>query len=125
VLKPGGVARIMIYNLAGISVFSEWVLFALLRGRPGLSRRRVMATYNESPGTKLYSSTEARQLFSRFSRVSVETVIDSGDTLQIQLSERYKHNPILRAAFMLAPALRPLLGRASRFGTTMLIEAHK
>jgi len=125
VLKPGGRTRIMIYNLSGLSVFAVWLLFGLFRGRPRLSRRQLMATYNESPGTKLYTLSEAEQLFNRFRKVEIQTVIDSGDTLQFQVSSRYARNPILRAAFLAAPILRPLLGRRSRFGTTMLVEAVK
>jgi ubiquinone/menaquinone biosynthesis C-methylase UbiE len=125
VLKPGGTIRVMIYNLTGLSAFYQWCLFGLLRGRWTLSRRDVMATYNESPGTKLYSHSEAAKLFECFKDVKIESVIDSGDTLQFQLSDRYKHNLIIRAAFLVAPLLKPFLGKPSRYGTTMLIEARK
>jgi len=125
VLKPNGTIRVMIYNLNGFSVFYEWCLFALLRGRLRLSRRDIMAMYNESPGTKLYSQGEAAALFNRFRDVRIETIVDSGDTLQFQLSERYKDNLIIKAAFKAAPLLKPFLGKRSRFGTTMLIEACK
>lgn len=125
VLKPGAVARLMIYNLSGLSVFGVWLLFGLLRGQPMKSRRQLMATYNESPGTKLYTRNEANHLFTRFHKVQIQTLIDSGDTLQFQVSSRYARNPILRLAFLASPILRPLLGRRSRFGTTMLVEAVK
>jgi SAM-dependent methyltransferase len=125
VLKPGGVARVMIYNLSGLSVFGVWLVFGLLRGRPMLSRRQLMAVYNESPGTKLHTVSEAKQLFAQFQRAEIQTVLDSGDTLQFSVSSRYARNPALRAAFLLSPILRPLLGHQSRFGTTMLVEAVK
>jgi SAM-dependent methyltransferase len=125
VLKPGGTIRLMIYNLTGMSVFFEWCVFALLRGRWGMSRRDVMAQYNESPGTKLYNVEEAATLMDGFRDVKIETVIDSGDTLQFQLSERYKKNLVIRAGFLAAPLLKPLLGKRSSIGTTMLIEARK
>ena len=34
VLKPGAVARIMIYHARGMSVFFEWLLFGPLSGKP-------------------------------------------------------------------------------------------
>jgi SAM-dependent methyltransferase len=126
VLKPGGTVRVMIYNLNGLTAFYEWCLFALLRGRPWLSRRQIMATYNESPGTKLYTAGEARSLFDKFGTVQIRTVIDSGDCLDFMLSERYCKRSAIRFAFAVAPLLRPLIrALPSRFGTTMLIEARK
>ena len=65
-------------------------------------------------------------LFANFSECQIRTVVDSGDTLNFQLSTRYEGDPFIRAAFKIfgfLKYLRPII--PSRLGTTMLIEAKK
>ncbi len=126
VLKKGGVARIMIYNVGGLMWYYQWILFGLLKGRPGRSLRETAFYHNESIGTKLYSRLEAQELFAPFRSVNIQTVVDSGDMLDIQLSDRYRKVWLIRNIQKLAPmlrAVRPYI--PSRFGSTMLIEAVK
>lgn len=126
VLKRGGVARIMIFHVGGLAWYYQWILFGLLKGHPGRSLREIAFYHNESIGTKLYSRSEARELFAPFRSVSIHTVVDSGDTLDIQLSDRYRKVWLIRNIQKFAPVLRaarPCI--PSRFGSTMLIEAVK
>jgi SAM-dependent methyltransferase len=126
VLKPGGVARIMIYHARGMSVFFEWLLFGPLSGKPFRSARDVMFHHNESLGTKIYTRREARDLFAVFGKVNLRTVVDHGDLLDIPLSPRYRKVWLLRQAVKLSPVMK-MLNRVlpSTLGTTMLIEAVK
>ncbi len=126
VLRPGGTVRVMIYNLNGLTFFFQWCRFALLRGRPWMSRRQVAAAYTESPGLKVYSINEARELFSKFRDVRIETFIDITDTLDFPLSERYRRDPVIRAGFAVAAPFRPVIQSLPKsLGTTMLIEGRK
>ena len=126
VLKPGGVARIMIYHARGMTVFFEWLLFGPLSGKPLRSAREVMFHHNESLGTKIYTKREAGELFGAFRKVNIRTCVDAGDLLDIQLSERYQKIWLIRQAVKFSSVLktvRPVL--PSILGTTMLIEATK
>ena len=63
VLRPGGVARIMIYHKWSLVGYMLWIRYALLRLRPWMTLTEVYARYLESPGTKAYSPAQARDMF--------------------------------------------------------------
>lgn len=126
VLKPGGIAKIMIYHSGGLALKYEWMLFALLRLRPWKPLKEIVYQYNESPGTKIYSVKEAQYLVRMFSDVKIETVVSPGDVLDIQLSDRYRDNFLVKSLariFFSLKYLRPCI--PSSLGTSMLIEARK
>jgi len=126
VLRPGGTAKVMIYHLYGLMNFYEWILFGPLKMRPWRSVRDVVFHHNESIGTKLYTRAEAYELFSRYKDVQIRTLVDAGDTLDFQLSDRYNCEWIIRTAqrtFSFLKYLRPYIPNV--LGTTMLITATK
>ena len=90
VLRPGGMARIMVYHTRSIVGYMLWIRYALLRGRPGRSLADIYAQHLESPGTKAYSIDEARQLFGKFSAVDIETVLTHGDLLTSDAGQRHR-----------------------------------
>lgn len=123
VLKPGGIARIMIYHTWSMIGFMLWVRYALLRLRPWTSMRTLYARHLESPGTKAYSIAEARWLMRRFESVSIRTVLTHGDLLSSDAGQRHR-GPVLTMARALWPRrlIQTMLPRAGLF---MLIEARK
>ena len=123
VLKPGGIARIMIYHTWSMIGFMLWVRYALLRLRPWTSMRTLYARHLESPGTKAYSIAEARWLMRRFESVSIRTVLTHGDLLSSDAGQRHR-GPALTMARALWPRrlIQTMLPRAGLF---MLIEARK
>jgi SAM-dependent methyltransferase len=123
VLRPGGTAKVMIYHSPSVTGILLWIVHALLKGRPWRSPRWVIARYLESPGTKVYSRREARELFSAFSSVEFDTVLGSGDLLLMRPSRRYA-NPLARLAWRMYPRwfVRTF---CSRLGLTLLITAKK
>jgi ubiquinone/menaquinone biosynthesis C-methylase UbiE len=75
VLRPGGEARVMLYNRRSLFALGVW----LLRGAP---KRRSLAdalATVESPGTKGYTRGELERLFAPFARVQVETIATAYD----------------------------------------------
>lgn len=123
VLKPGGVAKVMIYNKYSLVGVMLWLRYAMAAGRPLTSLATIYATHLESPGTKAYTEPEARDLFARFARVTVKVMLSHGDLLSSHAGQRHE-GPLLKAARRLWP--RWLLGRiARRNGLFMLIEATK
>jgi len=123
VLKPGGIARIMIYHTWSMIGIMLWVRYALLRLRPWTSMRTLYARHLESPGTKAYSIAEARWLMRRFESVRIRTVLTHGDLLSSGAGQRHG-GPALTMARALWPRrlIQTMLPRAGLF---MLIEARK
>jgi ubiquinone/menaquinone biosynthesis C-methylase UbiE len=123
VLKPGGVAKIMIYNKWSIVGFMLWMRYGLLRLNPFLSMNKIYAEYLESPGTKAYTPKEANDLFSSFSKISISTELTHGDLLTSHAGQRHK-GLLLDIARIIWPRwfIRKFLTKAGLF---MLIVAIK
>jgi len=125
VLRPGGVARVMIYHKWSVVGFLLWIRYALMRGKPGRSLAWLYSTYLESPGTKAYTRSEGARLFAAFRDVETKALLSFGDLLLGASGQRHQ-GPLLAIARMLWPRrlLRQLLGRGN-FGLYLLIEARK
>jgi SAM-dependent methyltransferase len=123
VLRPGGMARVMIYHRHSLVGYMLWVRYGLLAGRPSRSLDEIYAAHLESPGTKTYSPQQARVLFSRFAEVKISTVLTHGDLLESGAGQRHK-GVLLTVARAIWP--RWLLRRAlRRHGLFMLVEARR
>lgn len=123
ILKPGGGAKIMIYHKWSVIGFMLWLRYAFLTGRPWRSLRDVYATHLESPGTKAFSYAEVRQLFTKFSHVSISTPLGHGDLVESDVGQRHR-GLVLTLAKQLWPRwlIRRVMPNA---GLGMLIEACK
>jgi len=123
VLKPAGVARVMIYHLHSWAAWMIWAAHCAARLRPWRSPRWAIFHHLESPGTKAFTTIEARYMFSAFSGVEITTQLSHGDLLNIRPSAKYQSRlfDALRAGY--PRRLVKLLG--NRFGLMMLIEAVK
>jgi ubiquinone/menaquinone biosynthesis C-methylase UbiE len=123
VLRPGGVARIMIYHKWSLVGYMLWIRYALLRLRPWMTLTDVYARYLESPGTKAYSVREAKRLFACFSTVQIRTCLTHGDLLESAAGQRHD-GALLSLARRIWP--RKLLRKyASSHGLFLLIRAVK
>ena len=123
VLRPGGVARIMVYHRASIVGALLWLRYGLARGRPTMRLDDIYATYLESPGTKAYAPKEATAMLrdAGFSTVHTSVELSVGDLLEGAAGQRHDSG-ILRLARRAWP--RSILRRfARRFGLFLLIEA--
>ena len=123
VLKEGGSAKLMIYHKWSLVGFMLWVRYAMLRLQPWMSLRTVYSRYLESPGTKAYSTREARELLSQFREVRIEVVLSHGDLLESMAGQRHR-GILLSLARRIWP--RALIRRVfPGLGLFMLIEARK
>lgn len=120
VLRPGGIARVMIYHRWAISGYLLWLRYGMFAG---LNLNEVYARYLESPGTKAYSIAEAEQMFSRFANVRARSQLSFGDLLQGAVGQRHG-GVLLTVAKKVWP--RALIRRfMSRHGLMLLIDAEK
>jgi SAM-dependent methyltransferase len=123
VLRRGGRARVMIYHKHALVGYMLWLRYALLRGRPWRSLNSIYSCHLESPGTKAYTRSEARELFRRFADIRISTVLTHGDLLESDAGQRHR-GWLLSLAKRLWP--RHLLRWAlPGHGLFMLIEAQK
>jgi ubiquinone/menaquinone biosynthesis C-methylase UbiE len=123
VLRPGGVAKIMIYHKWSLVGYMLWLRYALLRLRPWMTLREVYARFLESPGTKAYTPAEARRMFESFSTTQIRTWLTHGDLLESAAGQRHG-GALLSVARAIWP--RRLLRRYARScGLFMLITAVK
>jgi ubiquinone/menaquinone biosynthesis C-methylase UbiE len=123
VLRPGGVAKVMIYHKWSLVGYMLWIRYALLRLRPWMTLREVYARHLESPGTKAYSLDEARRMFAMFSRMQIRTSLTHADLLESAAGQRHAGS-LLSLARAIWP--RRLLRRfAASQGLFMLITAVK
>jgi SAM-dependent methyltransferase len=123
VLKPGGRARIMIYHLRSVTGVTLWGLHCAAKLRPWKSPRWAIFNHLESPGTKAYTTEEARRLFSAYRRVDIRTVLGPGDLLLMPPSAKYQ-TWYFQVPWKLYPR-RVIRRLGDRFGLGMLIEAER
>lgn len=126
VLKPGGELRIMLYHWVSVGALLVWLAQGPLRGRL-VGPRTTYARYVESPGTKMFSEREARQMVGRYFRpesIVLRSYLGAGDLLSQRLSARYSAWP-WRLAQRLHPRwfVQHVLG--DRWGTSLTITALK
>jgi len=123
VLRPGGIARIMIYHKWSLVGYMLWLRYALMRFRPWTSLADVYSTYLESPGTRAYTVREAREMFATFKSADVRIVLTHGDLLESAAGQRHE-GILLSAARLIWP--RTLLKKwAKAHGLFMMIQAVK
>ena len=123
VLRPGGVAKVMIYHSRSLTGYMLWLRYALLAGKPFAPLGAIYARHLESPGTKAYTVAEARALFARFAEVRVQVRLNHGDLLTGAVGQRHC-SVLLSAAKALWPRslIRAFL---PGHGLYLLIEARK
>lgn len=123
VLRPSGIAKIMIYHKWSMVGYILWLRYALLRLKPWMTLADVYSKHLESPGTKAYSVPEAKRMFGSFSAVQICTVLTHGDLLEGAAGQRHE-GAFLSIARRTWP--RALIRRiASGHGLFMLITAVK
>ncbi len=117
VLRPGGSVRIMLYQLPSWVTLRTWLESGLPRG---LSPRKSLEFYKESPGTKAYTRAEVKNMFHKFRDVRVEPVLTTYDLWD----HLYRTNLLMRSVHALWPRwLIHLFG--DRWGWNLLISCRK
>ena len=120
VLRPGGQARIMLYQHPSLTGAMLWLRYGLFRGK---SLRRVVYDHLESPGTKTFTRTEVRSMMNGFEDTQMQQVFSPGDLLLHRPSARFQSR-IYRMAWKFYPrALARQFGR--RWALFLLISADK
>ena len=120
VLKPGGMARIMLYHHPSLTGFMLWLRYGLLRGK---SLRETVYQQLESPGTNTFTKSDVLRMMARFESVRIEQVFSPGDLLLNRPSERFRSRPYKIAWKLYPRTLARKLGK--RWGLFLLITGMK
>lgn len=123
VLRPGGVARIMVYHRASIVGAILWVRYGLGTGRPMMCLNDIYAMHLESPGTKAYVPNRAKAMLREagFSSVTTTIELSVGDLLEGAAGQRHDSRALRLARRAWPRSIIRRFGR--RFGLFLLIEA--
>jgi ubiquinone/menaquinone biosynthesis C-methylase UbiE len=79
VLADGGEARIMLYSRRSWLALGYWARHAAMAGRPWRSFAEVIAHHVESDGTKAYTRSELRRMFTPFADVQITPFLTTYD----------------------------------------------
>ena len=123
VLKKGGQAKIMIYHKWSIVGYMLWVRYGLLRLKPLRTLDYIYSNFLESLGTKAYSRKQAKELFSSFKSIDIETPLTHADLLESNVGQRHR-GLILTFVKIVFPRLLIRLVMPSS-GLYMLIKLRK
>lgn len=113
----------MIYHKYSFVGLMLWLRYALFRLKPMTPLSQIYNQYLESPGTKAYSISEARELFKKFRDVEITTVLTHGDLLTSFAGQRHQ-GLLLSVARLIWPRwlIRTFF---PKYGLFMLITATK
>ncbi len=113
----------MIYHKWSIVGFMLWIKYGLFKFNPFVRLEYLYSNYLESPGTKAYSVEEAKELFSCFSEIEIDTALTHGDLLDGPAGQRHE-GILLDVARKIWP--RKIIKKVfPRFGLFMLIRLRK
>ena len=79
VCKPGGRIMVMLYHRRSLLALQAWLYYGLLKGKPMLKPSEIIAERLESPGTKVFSPSEARELFDGVKNIRIQTIVTRYD----------------------------------------------
>ena len=110
VCKPGGQVMVMLYHRRSNLALQAWLFYGLLRGKPFKTPSQVVSERVESPGTKVYTPKEGRELFPGLSSVRIKRIVTRYD---LRIGRR----------LFLPSWVRQIV--PSRFGWFMVLEGQK
>ena len=123
VLRPNGVARIMLYHKYSLIGYLLWIRYGLLEGKLFRKLDEIYARHLESPGTKAYTLSQVKLIFADFSELNVHSQLSFGELLQGSVGQRHQ-GLLLKIAKKLWPrALIKIIFK--NHGGQLLIEAKK
>lgn len=125
VLRPDGFAKIMIYHRNSVTGWMLWVKYALLRGRPFRSLKEIYNKYLESPGTKAYTISEAKNLTKLFSKSEISVQLSFGDLLEGDVGVRHKGLMLSIAKAVFPRLLIKGLAKVFPIGLYLMITVYK
>lgn len=125
VLKPGGIAKIMIYHKYSPVGWMLWIKYGLLKFNPFKRLNSIYSDHLESPGTKAFTIKEAKELVKQFSNVEISVQLSFGDLLDGNVGARHKGLLLSFAKIMYPKFLIKMIAKFFPIGLYLLIKVTK
>jgi len=125
VLKPKGVAKIMIYHKYSPVGLMLWLKYGFLKLKPFQNLNSIYSKYLESPGTKAYTLKEAFELTKMFSKKEIQIQLSFGDLLEGKVGSRHKGLILSLARIMYPKILVKMIAKFLPIGGCLLIKVEK
>lgn len=125
VLKPGGIAKIMIYHKYSPVGWMLWIKYGLLKFNPFKRLNSIYSDYLESPGTKAFTIKEAKELVKQFSNIEISVQLSFGDLLDGNVGARHKGLLLSFAKIMYPKFLIKMIAKFFPIGLYLLIKVTK
>jgi ubiquinone/menaquinone biosynthesis C-methylase UbiE len=125
VLKPGGLAKIMIYHKHSPTGWMLWTKYALLKGKPWKGLASIYAQHLESPGTQAYTRKETQKLTDSFSSTEISIQLSFGDLLEGDVGARHKGIMLTLGKAIYPRSLIRILAKFLPIGLCLLITVRK
>ena len=125
VLKPGGFAKIMIYHKYSPVGWMLWLKYGLFKGKPFRRMDDIYSNHLESPGTKAYTLSQAKNLLSDFSNYDLKVQLSFADLLEGDVGARHKSILLTLAKIVYPSKLVRLITKIVPIGLFILITAQK
>ena len=113
----------MVYHTHSIVGYVLWLRYGLMTGRPFRSLEDIYHNHLESPGSKAYSLSQAKEMSAKFATVNVSSQLSFGDLLQGEVGQNHSGILLTMAKRFMPRGLIRLLFR--NHGLYLLIEAGK
>jgi len=125
VLKPEGIAKIMIYHKHSPIGWMLWIRYGLMKFNPFISLADIYSNYLESPGTKAYTINEAEELARKFSKVECKVQQSHGDLLEGNVGARHRGIFLTVAKIAYPRRFIKMISKVFPFGLCLLITLKK
>ena len=80
----------MIYNKYSFVILFLWLIYALLNIRPFTSFIKIASEHLESPGTKVYTAKEIKNILKDCKSINVNIELSHGDLLSSHVGQKHK-----------------------------------
>jgi len=79
IVTPGGSICIMLYHRHSLVALQLYAMYGLLALKPFRSLEYIFANHHESPGTKAYTISEIKKMFSAFRKLDIKVQVTPYD----------------------------------------------
>jgi ubiquinone/menaquinone biosynthesis C-methylase UbiE len=125
VLRPNGVAKIMIYYKYSPIGLMLWIRYGLLRAKPFIGFNELYSNYLESPGTKAFTISQTDKLTQKFKCKNYSIQLCFADLLDGNVGANHKGIFITIAKLIYPRFLVKFIAKLFPIGLFLLITLKK
>lgn len=125
VLRPNGIAKIMVYHKYSLVGLMLWTRYGLLKMNPFISISSIYSKYLESPGTKAYSIKEIKKILKEYKIIECKVQLSFSDLLEGDVGQRHKGRLLSIIKIIYPKFLIKIISKIIPIGLYLLITVQK